>query len=69
MAAFTNGVLEIKAAIQHPFFLRKILSELLELPPEKVRVVAMEMGGGFGGRDSQSWNRSPLYWPSRQIAK
>jgi CO/xanthine dehydrogenase Mo-binding subunit len=50
MAAFTNGVLEIKAAIQHPFFLRKILSELLELPPEKVRVVAMEMGGGFGGR-------------------
>jgi CO/xanthine dehydrogenase Mo-binding subunit len=42
--------IKVYAAIQHPFPLRRVLSEMLGLPESKVRVVATEMGGGFGGR-------------------
>jgi CO/xanthine dehydrogenase Mo-binding subunit len=35
---------------QHPFQLQKILSKVLGLPLAKVRVIAPDLGGGFGGK-------------------
>ncbi|MFH1330767.1 MAG: xanthine dehydrogenase family protein molybdopterin-binding subunit [Actinomycetota bacterium] len=35
---------------QHPFQLQKILAKVLGLPLAKVRVIAPDLGGGFGGK-------------------
>ncbi|MBM3694922.1 MAG: xanthine dehydrogenase family protein [Actinobacteria bacterium] len=35
---------------QHPFQLQKILAKALGLPLSKVRVIAPDLGGGFGGK-------------------
>ncbi len=35
---------------QHPFQLQKILAKVLGLPLSKVRVIAPDLGGGFGGK-------------------
>lgn len=55
----TNGMLAIPAAdglrlvgsLQCPFFVRRAVSVALGLPPERVRVVQAETGGGFGGKE------------------
>ncbi|HWQ73968.1 MAG TPA: xanthine dehydrogenase family protein molybdopterin-binding subunit [Syntrophomonas sp.] len=46
-----EGVLEIVASTQTPFRDRLELAHALGLPPEKVRVIAPYLGGGFGGKD------------------
>jgi CO/xanthine dehydrogenase Mo-binding subunit len=50
IAGRENDGLILYAAIQHPFVLRRILAEMIGLPLSMVRIVAMDMGGGFGGR-------------------
>lgn len=44
-----DGVV-IWSTVQHPFPLRRAVAESLGLPAAKVRVVATEMGGAFGGK-------------------
>ena len=38
-------------SMQCPYYIHKALRALFNLPPEKVRVVQMETGGGFGGKE------------------
>jgi len=45
-----DGGITIWAPTQGPFFVRDHVSGLLGLPPHKVRVVPMQVGGGFGGK-------------------
>lgn len=55
----TNGVIALPEAegitiigsLQCPYYVQKALVALLGLPPEKVRVVQAETGGGFGGKE------------------
>ena len=49
-AEWKDGKLTVWAGIDYPHGLRKDLAEALELPAEKIRVVAPDMGGGFGGK-------------------
>ena len=51
-AAFwnTNGELTIWTSTQGAFTTRDALAGVLDLPVSKVRVVPMEIGGGFGGK-------------------
>ncbi len=51
-AAFwnTNGELTIWVSTQGAFTTRDALAGVLDLPVSKVRVVPMEIGGGFGGK-------------------
>jgi CO/xanthine dehydrogenase Mo-binding subunit len=44
-----DGVV-VWSTIQHPFQLQKILAKVLGLPLSKVRVIAPDLGGGFGGK-------------------
>ena len=55
-----NGMLAIADAetgitvwgsMQCPYYIHRALVGLFQLPPEKVRVVQMETGGGFGGKE------------------
>ena len=46
-----NGGVTVYGSLQCPYYVQKALTVLLGLPPEKVRVVQTETGGGFGGKE------------------
>lgn len=50
IAAPEEDGIRVWSAIQHPFLLQVILAEVLKLPIAKVRVIAPDPGGGFGGK-------------------
>jgi len=45
----------VYSAIQNPNFLQKLMADLFELPISKVRVVAPDPGGGFGGKQQAKY--------------
>jgi CO/xanthine dehydrogenase Mo-binding subunit len=45
-----GGGLTVWTTNQHPFQLQKILAKVVGLPLSKVRVIAPDLGGGFGGK-------------------
>jgi putative selenate reductase molybdopterin-binding subunit len=45
-----DGRLVVRSSTQTPFLTRRALSVLYDLPPDRVRVVAGRVGGGFGGK-------------------
>ncbi len=47
-----DGKMTVWGSTQGSFVARQLLSEILELPLGKIRVVPMEVGGGFGGKNS-----------------
>src|SRR6202167_2773398 len=38
-------------SLQCPYYVHKALMPLFGLPPEKIRIIQMETGGGFGGKE------------------
>ncbi|MBV9563147.1 MAG: molybdopterin-dependent oxidoreductase [Bradyrhizobium sp.] len=50
LAWIDEGVLNVRSSTQVPFLTRRALSELFDLPPDKVRVFCECVGGGFGGK-------------------
>ena len=46
-----TGGITVYGSLQCPYYVHKALVALLALPPEKVRVVQTETGGGFGGKE------------------
>jgi CO/xanthine dehydrogenase Mo-binding subunit/aerobic-type carbon monoxide dehydrogenase small subunit (CoxS/CutS family) len=45
-----DGVLNVRSSTQVPFLTRRALTEIFNLPPNKVRVFCERVGGGFGGK-------------------
>jgi putative selenate reductase molybdopterin-binding subunit len=45
-----EGRLTLRTSSQVPFLVRTALADLYDLPPDKVRVFAARVGGGFGGK-------------------
>lgn len=48
----TYGRLNVVAATQIPFHVRRILSNALDIPKSKVRVIKPRIGGGFGAKQT-----------------
>jgi hypothetical protein len=46
-----NGGVTLYGSLQCPYYVHRALTVLLGLPPQKVRVVQTETGGGFGGKE------------------
>jgi CO/xanthine dehydrogenase Mo-binding subunit len=46
-----DGQMTVYGSMQCPYYVHKALVVLLGLPPDKVRVVQTETGGGFGGKE------------------
>jgi len=46
-----DGTMTVYGSLQCPYYVHKALVALLGLPPESVRVVQTETGGGFGGKE------------------
>ncbi|MHC2867207.1 putative selenate reductase molybdopterin-binding subunit [Bradyrhizobium diazoefficiens] len=45
-----SGVLNVRTSTQVPFLTRRALSDIFQLPMDKVRVFCERVGGGFGGK-------------------
>lgn len=45
-----NGYLNVISATQKPYFVRMMLSSILDMPQSKIIVKAPTIGGGFGGK-------------------
>ena len=45
-----GGVLHVRSSTQTPFLTRRALTEIFDLPPDRVRVFCERVGGGFGGK-------------------
>ncbi|MDQ3805408.1 MAG: xanthine dehydrogenase family protein molybdopterin-binding subunit [Acidobacteriota bacterium] len=45
------GGVVVQGSMQCPYYVHKALVKLFNLPPEKVRVIQTETGGGFGGKE------------------
>ena len=50
MATAEAGI-TVWGSLQCPYYVHKALAALFDLPADKVRVVQMETGGGFGGKE------------------
>ncbi len=45
------GGIVVYGSLQCPYYIQRALMRLLDLPARKVRVIQMETGGGFGGKE------------------
>jgi CO/xanthine dehydrogenase Mo-binding subunit len=50
-SASPAGGVTVWGSMQCPYYIHRALTALFDLPAEKVRVVQMETGGGFGGKE------------------
>ena len=50
MAARNGDGIVVWSAIQHPNWLQRVIADLVRLPLSKVRIIAPDPGGGFGGK-------------------
>ena len=46
-----DGHITVYGSLQCPYYVHKALMVLLNLPPDSVRVIQTETGGGFGGKE------------------
>lgn len=47
-----DGGLEVHSPVQHPYLLQRIIAALVDLPLNRVRVLAPDPGGAFGGKQT-----------------
>lgn len=52
-----DGGVDVYSPVQHPYLLQRIVAKVADLPLSKVRVIAPDPGGGFGGK------QTPRYEP------
>lgn len=50
MAAPERDGVAVWSPIQHPYYLQRLMARVLDLPLARVRVIAPDPGGGFGGK-------------------
>jgi CO/xanthine dehydrogenase Mo-binding subunit len=50
MAAPDGDGITIWSSIQHPYWLQRVIADVVQLPLAKVRVIAPDPGGAFGGK-------------------
>ena len=64
-----NGELTIWSSTQIPFFLRRNLSNTLQIPESKVRVIKPKVGGGFGQKIDLFAKDFCAAWFAMQLGK
>lgn len=55
MAAPQDDGITVWSSVQHPFLLQKTIARILGLPLARVRVLAPDPGGGFGGKQNPKY--------------
>lgn len=62
-----RGLLTLTSATQIPGIVRDLLAELLDIPGQGVRVVAPDVGGGFGGKGSLYQEEILVAWAAQRL--
>ncbi len=65
----SSGELTLRSATQCPGLLRDALAELLDLPEHLVRVIAPDVGGGFGAKSSLYPEKLTVYALARMLSR
>lgn len=65
IASAEQDGLTLWSPVQHPYLLQKIMAELFDLPLAKVRVLAPDPGGGFGGKQNPKFEPLLTYLSMR----
>lgn len=67
----TYGRLNVLSSTQIPFHVRRILSNALDIPKSKVRVIKPRIGGGFGAKQTVVAEVYPaiVTWKTKKAAK
>jgi CO/xanthine dehydrogenase Mo-binding subunit len=47
----SDGVMEVRGSMQHPFSTRRFVADCLGTPLGSVEIIGTPLGGGFGGKD------------------
>jgi 4-hydroxybenzoyl-CoA reductase subunit alpha len=50
LAVWDGGKLTITTSTQNPHYVHRTLAKVLEVPTSRIRVIAVPVGGGFGGK-------------------
>ncbi len=61
MAAPDGDGLRVWSTIQHPNWLQKLIAGLVDMPLSKVRVIAPDPGGGFGGKQHAKYEPAVVF--------
>jgi aerobic carbon-monoxide dehydrogenase large subunit len=69
LADYKAGALTLHSSTQVPNFVRLFLSLLLGISEERVRVIAPEVGGGFGSKLQVYGEEIALAWASRKLER
>jgi carbon-monoxide dehydrogenase large subunit len=64
-----TGLLTLRSATQIPGLVRDLLADLLDLPEHRIRVVATDVGGGFGAKSSIYPEEIAVCATARQLAR
>ena len=67
LADYRAGMLTLHSSTQVPNFVRLFLSIILGISEERVRVIAPEVGGGFGGKLQVYGEEILMAWASRKL--
>ncbi|MFN3412306.1 MAG: xanthine dehydrogenase family protein molybdopterin-binding subunit, partial [Exilispira sp.] len=51
IAWITDDIVNLKGSIQCPYYVLKAICQILDLPPEKIRIQQAATGGAFGGKE------------------
>jgi CO/xanthine dehydrogenase Mo-binding subunit len=50
LAAWDGGKLTVTTSTQNPHYVHRTLAKVLDVPTSRIRVIAVPVGGGFGGK-------------------
>jgi carbon-monoxide dehydrogenase large subunit len=64
-----TGNVTVHMSTQCPHLHRRFFSEMLEFPEHKMRVVAPDVGGGFGSKDSAHPDEALTIWIATQLER
>ncbi len=64
-----NGKLTLYCATQVPHHIRRVVSEQLNLPQTAMRLVAPDVGGGFGYKGKHYPEETIIAWASRRLRR
>ena len=69
VAQFWDGRLTVWSSTQFPHILRTMLSHVLGLPESSIRVIAPDVGGGFGGKSEIYAEEYVVPWLARRLGR
>jgi carbon-monoxide dehydrogenase large subunit len=66
---FEDGRLTLQTGTQMPNRMKRQLADVLKLPPEQIRVLVQDVGGGFGGKNVLYPEQALVLYAARKLGR